>query len=176
MKLRLHRVVAICTGIAGMLAFLTACTPGQYPIDYFREMHYQQSHRLLQANRLSPPPDAVPVTGSRAPLSYEEARTLQSPVASSPQRQEQGNAVFRVNCAMCHGSDGRGTGMIAERFAANSANPPADLTSERVRGRSDGEIFWIVTNGLGNMPPFGDLLTDDQRWTVVQSIRGMQGQ
>jgi mono/diheme cytochrome c family protein len=159
-----------------MFALLTACTPGQYPVDYFREMHYQQSHRLLQSDRLAPPPGAVPITGSRASLSWEQAGTMQSPVGGSAQRQEQAQQLFKVNCAMCHGGDGRGTGMIAERFAANSANPPADLTSGRVRARSDGQLYWIVTNGIGNMPPFGDLLTDDQRWTVVQAIRGMQGQ
>jgi mono/diheme cytochrome c family protein len=171
----IRRVVAACAGLAGML-LLTACTPGQYPIDIFRELHYQQSYRLLQAERLAPPPDAVPVTGGQATYSYEQASAMQSPVGSSPQRLEQAQMLYRVNCAMCHGGDGRGTGMIAERFAANSANPPADLTSQRVRGRSDGELFWIVSNGLGNMPPFGDLLTDDQRWTVIQAIRSIQGQ
>jgi mono/diheme cytochrome c family protein len=172
----IRRVIAVCAGLAAPLVLIAACSPGQYPVDYFREMHYQQSHRLLQADRLAPPPDAVPITGSRASLSFAQAGAMQSPVAPSPQRLEQGQTIFRVNCAMCHGADGRGTGMIADRFAAGSASPPVDFTSARARGRTDGELFWIVTNGLGNMPPFGDLLTDDQRWTVIQAIRGIQGQ
>jgi mono/diheme cytochrome c family protein len=160
----------------GSVTLLTACYPGQYPLDIFREMHYQPYHRLLEADRRSPPPGAVPLTGAQSSYTYEQARNLQSPVARSQQRAEQGQQIFTVNCAMCHGTDGRGTGMIAERFAGNSANPPADLTSQRVRSRTDGELFWIISNGLSNMPPFGELLTDDQRWTVVQTIRSYQGQ
>jgi mono/diheme cytochrome c family protein len=170
---RLGAIVAL----AGSLSLLTACYPGQYPLDYFREMHYQQSHRLLQADRLAPPVDAVPITGARASVTYEQASTMQSPVGRSPERTAQGQELFKVNCAMCHGGDGRGTSVVAERFVANgSSTPPADLTSARVRNRADGELFFIITNGMGNMPPFGDLTTDDQRWAVVQAIRGMQGQ
>ncbi|MCL6650561.1 MAG: cytochrome c, partial [Chloroflexi bacterium] len=119
---------------------------------------------------------AVPVTGASAPMTYEQALTAQNPVARSAQALEQGQALFTINCAPCHGADARGTGLIAERFAAASANPPADLTSARVRARTDGELYWIVTNGLGNMPPFRALLTDEQRWTIVQVIRNYQGQ
>ncbi len=65
---------------------------------------------------------------------------------------------------------------MAERFTAASANPPVDFTSQRVRARTDGELFWLITNGIGNMPPFGDILTDNQRWQLVQVIRNYQGQ
>jgi mono/diheme cytochrome c family protein len=33
----------------------------------------------------------------------------------------------------------------------------------------------VVTYGLGGMPPFGDLLTPDERWTLVQYVRQVQG-
>jgi len=171
------RSIVACSGLAMTVTLLSGCYPGQYPLDIFREMHYQQSNRLLQADRLAVPRDAVPITGSsRTQESFAQARTMTSPTGRTPQRLEQGQAMFNVNCAVCHGSDAHGTGPVAERFAAGSANPPADLTSQRVRSRTDGELHWIITNGLGNMPPFGDLLTDDQRWQAVQVIRNYQGQ
>jgi mono/diheme cytochrome c family protein len=32
-----------------------------------------------------------------------------------------------------------------------------------------------MTNGLGGMPPFGNLLTDQERWTLVYFVREVQG-
>jgi mono/diheme cytochrome c family protein len=171
------RTVAAGACLAMIVPMLSACYPGQYPLDIFRDMHYQESHRLLQADRLAPPREAVPITGTgHVFVPFDQARSMTSPTPQSPARLAQGQSTFNVNCAVCHGTDGRGTGPIAERFAAASANPPADFTSQRVRSRADGEIFWLVTNGIGNMPPFGDILSDDQRWQLVQVIRSYQGQ
>src|SRR4051812_25261393 len=95
------RTIVACTGLGMTVSLLTACYPGQYPLDIFREMHYQQSHRLLQADRGAVPQDAVPITGSsRTEVSFEQVRTMTSPTARSPQRLEQGQAVFNVNCAV----------------------------------------------------------------------------
>ncbi len=171
------RAIAACSGLAVAVSTLSACYPGQYPLDIFRELHYQQPYRLLQADRLAQPRDAVPVTGGTYVfVPFDQASSMTSPIPRSPQALQQGQATFNVNCAICHGADGRGTGPVAERFAAGSANPPADFTSQRVRSRTDGQLFWIISNGLGNMPPFADLLTDDQRWQLVQVIRNYQGQ
>jgi mono/diheme cytochrome c family protein len=54
--------------------------------------------------------------------------------------------------------------------------PPADLTSSRVRSRTDGQLYWLITNGIGNMPNFADLLTDEERWAMVNVVRAGQGQ
>lgn len=153
---------------------LAACSPGTYPVDLFAEMHYQQSQKLLEPDRLAPPPDAVPVTGRSAAITFEQAGSLQSPFARNPQTLDRGRQVFRVNCAMCHGADGRGTSFIAQRFSQSQAVPPVDFTGDRARGRSDGELYWIVTYGLGNMPRFANMLTDDDRWAVVQAVRSLQ--
>lgn len=159
----------------GML-LLPACNPGAYPFDYFREMHYQQSQRLLEPDRLAPPAGSVPRSGARAPVTFAEAGTLQNPVRRSPETMQTAGQTFRVNCGVCHGQDGRGQSFVADRFAASGFVRPADLTSSRVRGRTDGELYWIIVNGLGNMPPFGDILTDEQIWGVVHQVRQVQGQ
>lgn len=150
------------------------CAPGAYPIDIFPEMHYQVSQRLLEPDRLAPPSGAVPVTGRRASITFEQAGALSNPVQRA-RGLEQGRQVFNVNCAMCHGKDGRGESEVARRFAAAGFVPPVDFTSARAQQRSDGQLYWIVTHGLGNMPPFNELLTEDQTWSVVHIIREVQG-
>ena len=92
------------------------------------------------------------------------------------QSTDEGARLYAVNCSMCHGGLGVGDGPVAKRFVTQHFVPPADLTSTRVRNRTDGELNWIITNGEGNMPPFRDLLTEDQVWTLVQQVRTIEGQ
>jgi mono/diheme cytochrome c family protein len=137
-------------------------------------MHYQASQRRLEPRRLAAPDGAVPVTGGRPRLTFEEAGRLQNPVARGPESLEQARRIYRVNCAMCHGPNGDGQSIIAGYFRAAGVVPPVDFDSDRVRARTDGQLYWIVANGLGNMPPFGSLLTEEELWTVVHFIRGVQ--
>jgi mono/diheme cytochrome c family protein len=153
------------------------CNTGTYPTDIFPEMHYQPSYRPLEPERRSPPEGAVPITGAAPRLTFEQAAGVPNPVARTAESLARGRELFRVNCAVCHGQDGRGQGAVAPYYGRGPAAPvpPADLASARVRARTDGQLWWIVRRGLGNMPPFGDLLTDDEVWTVVRFIREVQG-
>jgi len=54
--------------------------------------------------------------------------------------------------------------------------PPADFTSARVRSRTDGQLYWLITHGIGNMPNFASILSDDERWAMVNVVRAAQGQ
>ncbi len=162
--------------IVAVALLATACFPGTYTIDIFPEMHYQAFQRRLEPERLAPPAGAVPVTGGRPTFTFEQAAALSNPVPRTPQTQERARQLFAVNCAICHGPDGRGQSVVAQHFVQAGFVPPADLASPRVRQRTDGQLYWIVAHGLGNMPPFQDLLTDEQLWTVVYLIREVQGQ
>jgi cytochrome c5 len=153
---------------------LVACNPGAYPVDIFKEMHYQPSQRRLEPERLSPPDDAVPVDGGRPDYTFSEATSLVNPVPGDPAHLARGQEVYRVNCAVCHGADGRAQTPMAQHFQRAGAVPPVDFTGARARGRTDGQLYWIVTNGLGNMPAFRDLLSDEDVWTLVRVIRAFQ--
>jgi mono/diheme cytochrome c family protein len=142
-----------------LLLVLTGC-------NVFPEMHYSPAQRRGEPARLAPPSDAVPITGGRPAYTFEEASALTIPPVTGD-----GATVYRVNCAMCHGADGRGQSLVAERFRAAGAIPPTDLTSPRVRNRTDGQLYWLIGNGIGNMPPFGGLLTENDVWLVVSWIR-----
>jgi mono/diheme cytochrome c family protein len=147
---------------------LTACNSGPYPADVFPEMHYAPSQRREEPRRLSPPPDAVPTSGGRPAYTFDQAAGLTDPVPPSPERAAE---LYRVNCAMCHGQDGHGQGPVAHYFSDAGVVPPVDFATARVHARTDGQLYWILANGLGGMPAFGRLLTDEQLWLLVQAIR-----
>ena len=60
-------------------------------------------------------------------------------------------------------------GQEAERFARFFGTP------RFIIGQTILVVLWIIVNGLGNMPTFGDLLTDDDVWSAVYAIREVQG-
>jgi len=86
----------------------------------------------------------------------------------------QGAALYPAQCASCHGAEGRGDGPEAKGLP----EPPADLTAGHLWGHSDGELFWWLSHGIDAprgglaMPGFAASLSDDQRWDLIDYIRG----
>ncbi len=84
----------------------------------------------------------------------------------------EGAALFPEHCAMCHGPDGRGDGPAAKGLPV----PPADLTAAHLWMHSDGELFWWLTHGIDApegglaMPSFATILTDDDRWRLIDYL------
>ncbi len=96
-------------------------------------------------------------------------KSTKNPLPNDKKTVEQGEQLAKVNCVSCHGAKGKGDGA-----AAVALNPkPADWTSSRVQGETDGELFWKITNGRGPMPPWKHLPEND-RWAVIRYIRSLK--
>ena len=96
-----------------------------------------------------------------------------SPTHFSANSIMEGAALFPDHCAMCHGTEGRGDGPAATGLPV----PPADLTAAHLWMHSDGELFWWLTHGIEApeggqaMPGFAPILSEDQRWALIDFIR-----
>jgi len=122
---------------------------------------------------------AVPVTGAFAPsyqISYQQIpQTLDSlgaipnPTPVSPASLENGRKYFTINCAVCHGFQGKGDG-TATKYGMVGIN----LTAEPALSRTDGYIFGMIRNGRGLMPTYNRIEEMD-RWDVVNYVRALQG-
>lgn len=170
-----------------LVALLMGCSRGTYPLDFFSEMHYQQSYKIQEPPSLSAPTDSVPITGREVDHTLAQARELEVPGAIAEDEgmtgATSGAELYRVNCAVCHGSGGNGDGPMRARLQeAGYLNPPADLTaSGPTAGKSEGEVFQLITKGFGPtyglpegqflMPPFRKLMTENDRWTLVYYIK-----
>jgi len=81
--------------------------------------------------------------------------------------------LYLQHCTVCHGSGGRGDGPAAGSLAV----PPADLTASHLWMHSDGEMFWWLSHGIDApegglaIPGFAAVLSDDQRWALIDIIR-----
>ena len=156
-----------------------ACQPGDpgrstgaYKIDVFQEMHYDQTFKAQEPPRFLPPEDSIPVTGGKLPLpeSRSEAATLANPVAGNPTVFARAALVYNINCAACHGQTAGGDGFVGGRFIAYGAPGPPSFASERIQALRSGETYYSITEGFGFMPAFGNLLSDEDRWTLVSLI------
>ncbi len=91
-----------------------------------------------------------------------------SPVTPTQTSLASGAELFRQNCAVCHGEQGRGDGPAAQGMATRPANF-RDAHHSNFYG--PGERYWIIGNGLDSgMPAFKESLTPRQRWDLVNHI------
>jgi len=101
------------------------------------------------------------------------AHEEKNPVANSPEVLREGMIHFADHCAICHGNDGSGDTMMGHGMYPK----PPDLRAPATQHRSDGEIFWIIENGvrLTGMPAFGGTGGEhgnpEDSWKLVHFIR-----
>lgn len=130
----------------------------------------QPSIRPQEAPRIQAPAGAVSTRGVERQYVLAEAQVLRNPLPPTAQSIADGEAVFKTYCVMCHGVGGKGDGPVGQYFDPR----PIDLTAGLMDQLSDGQLFVMVTNGIGRMPPFRGDLTEEQRWQVVTYVRTLR--
>jgi mono/diheme cytochrome c family protein len=98
------------------------------------------------------------------------ARALKNPVPASAENLREGRLHFADHCAICHGNDGSCDTMMGSGLYPK----PPDLRLEETQKLSDGELFWIIENGVRftGMPAFsGHHSAPEDTWKLVQFIR-----
>ena len=100
-----------------------------------------------------------------------EARRLKSPLLVTPENVTAGQAAYERLCVSCHGADGKARTPMAGKLPVR----PTDLANYLMESMRDGEIYWVVANGINkNMPPFSAEADETERWQIVQYIRGLR--
>jgi mono/diheme cytochrome c family protein len=97
-----------------------------------------------------------------------DAKEMVNPVKATPASQAQSKKMYGYDCAICHGDTGNGKGEIA----AEQKPPLKDWTDPAaLKDMTDGEIFYIIKNGKGNMTGEGERLKTDEVWNMVILVR-----
>ena len=130
---------------------------------------HDEHHKALESS-----PDHEILEPKVPASNLAEVKVLKNTVAANAKTLSEAREIFagKGTCHTCHGEKGKGDGEIAD-----SMNPkPRDFTYKPwQKVRTDGEIFWAISNGTAGgesgMPPFGDILSDEERWSLVNYIR-----
>lgn len=92
-----------------------------------------------------------------------------NPVKPTPEGLAEAKKLSGYHCAMCHGTDGDGKGDLATqmKLELNDWRNPSTISKY-----TDGELFYIITNGRGKMlGGEGDRTKEEVRWNLVNLVR-----
>ncbi len=99
-------------------------------------------------------------------MAPERFGKTQNPVQMTAESIAKGKELFLDNCAVCHGDTGVG---LSAKEAGLEKNTPN--LKKRLSTHSDGDFFWKIQTGRGEMPGFKEDLNDQEIWDVINFIK-----
>jgi len=127
-------------------------------------------HDGLSSRAKPSPLEALIARNARHLAIPSNARGAQNPLSASSENLRDARLHFADHCATCHANDGGGNSMIGQGLYPK----PPDLRLPETQKLSDGELFWIIENGVRftGMPAFGGHHgTQEDSWKLVLFIR-----
>ncbi|MET0516790.1 MAG: cytochrome c [Nitrospiraceae bacterium] len=114
-----------------------------------------------------------PLKSRVPPDQMADAKAMKNPVASTPENNAKGKALFegKGTCFNCHGKEGKGDGP-----AGAILNPsPRNFTNCKFhKKRKDGELFWVIKNGspgTGMVSLVPAAITEEEAWIIINYER-----
>jgi mono/diheme cytochrome c family protein len=99
-----------------------------------------------------------------------DAAKQANPVKPTAESLAKGKKTFGIDCAMCHGKTGDGKGDLAADMKLNLRDY---RDPEALKSMTDGELYYIIKNGKGDMPAEGDRAKGDETWNLVNYVRSL---
>ena len=99
------------------------------------------------------------------------AREVKCPIEATPENLAEGQRLFNIYCAICHGPklDAQGPLSTGGKIPA-----VANLTLKQYVDMPAGTMFYSVTYGKNNMGSYASQLSRRQRWMVIQYVKSQQ--
>jgi mono/diheme cytochrome c family protein len=150
------------------------------PFEYFPNMVRQARYNAFEANPSFPDgmtlrvPPAGTIPRELPPLASDSsAAPLENPFPLDDRDAlERGKVVFDTFCLPCHGAGGQGDGLVVQ----HGFPQPPPLTRARTRSMTDAQIFGLISNGTGGMPPYAVQVSREDRWKAIVHLRQLQRQ
>jgi mono/diheme cytochrome c family protein len=108
----------------------------------------------------SAPLSAIPIDAARR----------DNPVKPTEESLARGKKQYGYDCVMCHGKAGDGKGDVAADMKLKMSDETDPVT---LKDRTDGELFYIIQKGKGDMPPEGSRVKDEAIWDMVNYVRSL---
>lgn len=95
-------------------------------------------------------------------------KEVKNPVEPTDRSINSGKKLYQSHCKSCHGDPGKNNGLPLQPH-------PTDMLDPMVQNQTSGEIFYRITEGKGAMPSFKNVLSEDDRWNVVNYVHSLGG-
>jgi len=92
-----------------------------------------------------------------------------NPILLDSKSINEGRILFKEQCSDCHGDNAGGLKTKDSGLKKNTGN-----LKKRLKGHSDGDFFWKIQNGKGEMPSFMNDLSETQIWHIINFIKSLE--
>jgi len=123
-----------------------------------------------------PVPGTVPIDGLKEDAAFFTGKGADGqfvatiPVTMSDELLERGRQRYVIYCQPCHDARGEGKGILFQRGNV----PTASFHDEKILKYADGQIFDVMTNGMGLMPSYRWPIPPADRWAIIAYVRKLQ--
>lgn len=151
-------LLLVTTGIAGAWPWST-------------DMYEQPTIQPQEQPAIPKPEGTISTDGDGVISDREEAgKKLKNPAPIDERSLAGGKKLYDIFCSICHGPEAKGNGPIASKYVQ-----PPDLALDFYKQRSDGHIYGSIRFGSVIMPPYGETMSSEEIWEVVNYLRSLQG-
>jgi mono/diheme cytochrome c family protein len=121
-------------------------------------------------------PFPIPLDKTGDSVNYKASREIPNPLTSlTPQQTKEAERLYLVNCGICHGTTLNGNGPLYNDGAGPYGVAPRNLVDDPIVSvMPEGQLFYSVTYGKGQMGPYASQLSTTQRWMVVKYVKDKQ--
>jgi mono/diheme cytochrome c family protein len=130
------------------------------------------------ASMRQPIPGTVPIDGLKEDEAFFTGKGADGqfvatiPVPADEGQLARGRQRYGIYCQPCHDARGDGRGILFQRGNV----PTATFHQEKILKYPDGQIFDVITNGVGLMPAYRWPIPPADRWAIVAYVRVLQSE
>ena len=176
--------VLVLTSVVAASGCVRGCTSSRPPIHLNPSMDDQPKVRPQAASNFfyngasmrEPVPGTIPIDGLQEDGAFFTGKgpdgqfVATSPVTVDEAVVERGRERYGIYCEPCHDARGDGRGILFERGSV----PTATFHQDKVLKYPDGQIFDVITNGMGLMSGYRWPIPPADRWAIIAYVRELQ--
>ena len=176
--------VIVLASVIPLAGCARGCTSSRPPIHLNPSMDDQPKVRSQTASTFfydgasmrQPVPGTVAIGGLKEDAAFFTGKgadgqfvaTIPGPMDEA--RLERGRQRYVIYCQPCHDARGDGKGILFQRGNV----PTATFHQEKILKYPDGQIFDVITNGVGLMPGYRWPIPPADRWAIVAYVRELE--
>jgi len=163
--------------------------PGyEYMPNMYRSPSYEtySENPIFKNNSTARKPVEGTVPRGFVPFNYDNTlddylnagRELTNPLELNMQNIEQGEALYGMFCAHCHGKNGDGKGSIQHPLYGAVPSYADDLLIRRsgtsMKNLADGHMYHAITYGFNAMGGHASQINSEERWQIIMYVNELQ--
>jgi mono/diheme cytochrome c family protein len=112
-----------------------------------------------------------------ADTNYKQSVSVTNPLPALDAVQlKEAERLYLVNCGICHGTALDGNGPLYNGGSGPFSAAPANLTGNaKYVTMPEGQMFFSVSYGKGQMGSYASQLSTTQRWMIIHYVKSKQG-